>query len=410
MATDLTPTTNVAQRNRDAFSLLLGGVLGMIIAMGIGRFAFTPILPLMQRDLGMNNTIAGWLASLNYLGYLTGAVICSVAPQLMRSRPVAICSLSLSIGTTAVMGLAGTVLWWGTLRFASGVASAMLFIIISAEFGEALIRRGFGHWLGAIYGGIGAGIALSGMAVPWLDLAGGWGGAWLGMGAIAAVLTVPGLALARGAMAGQAAPGQQAAQQDRMLHLWPLVAAYFCEGLGYIVTATFLVAIVAMTPGLTLFASYTWVAVGVAAVPSTILWPLLSRRIGNRRALLAAYALQASGILVSMHADTIIEVLFAAVTFGGTFLGIVALTLAEGNRRVRTDGKRAAAILTASFGIGQIIGPLLAGLLADLRDGFALPLLLASGCVMIGWLLTATDRYFVGTCQNKGETSCHTST
>jgi MFS family permease len=402
MATDLTPTTNVSQRNRAALSLLIGGVLGMIIAMGIGRFVFTPILPLMQRDLGMSNTVAGWLASLNYLGYLAGAVLCSFVPQLLRSQPVAIFSLLLSIGTTACMGLAGSVFWWGVLRCAGGVASALLFIIISAEVGEALIRRGFGHWIGAIYGGIGAGIALSGLTVPWLDLAGGWSGAWLGMGAMAAVLAVPGLSMAKGAMARQGDSIPRAAQGAGMLHLWPLVAAYFFEGLGYIVTATFLVAIVTMTPGLGPFASYTWVAVGLAAVPSTIFWPLLSRRIGCKRALLAAYALQASGILVSTQADTVIEALFAAVTFGGTFLGIVALTLAEGNRRVKEDGKRAAAILTASFGIGQITGPLLAGLIADLRQGFALSLLLASGCVMIGWLLTVTDRYFAAPCQSKG--------
>jgi MFS family permease len=395
MKTNFTVNSQVSRRDLGALCILLGGILGMIIAMGIGRFAFTPILPLMQRDLGMSNSVAGWLAGLNYLGYLAGAVLCSFAPRLLSSRYVNISSLLLSIATTVAMGLTVSVFWWGNLRLVSGIVSAMLFIIISAEAGESLVRRGYGHWVGALYGGVGAGIALSGLTIPWLDRIGQWDGAWIGMGVLAAVMAVLGIAITRSKTADLKFSMEQKHQSQSMLILCPLVVAYFFEGLGYVVTATFIVAIVAMTPGLEDYASYSWVVVGLAAVPSTVLWPLLSRRIGNKNALLAAYALQSSGILVSMHADTIVEVMFAAATFGGTFMGIVALTLAEGNYRMKYDGKRAAAILTASFGVGQILGPILAGFLADLQEGFALPLLLASICVMIGWVFTALDRHFV---------------
>ncbi|MBW2478278.1 MAG: YbfB/YjiJ family MFS transporter [Deltaproteobacteria bacterium] len=383
------------KRDWDAVCILLGGIIGMIIAMGIGRFAFSPILPLMQRDLGISNSVAGWLAGLNYLGYLAGAVLCSIVPRLIRTHYVATISLLLSIATTAAMGLTVTVFWWGTLRFVSGFVSAMLFIIVSAEIGGALVRRGYGHWVGALYGGVGAGIALSGLMIPWLDHIGQWDGAWIGMGALAGILAITGTVITKGKIDAPKIDSRSSTSKNSLLNLWPLVAAYFFEGLGYIVTATFIVAIVASTSGLEAYAAYSWVAVGLAAVPSTIFWPLLSRRIGNKKALLSAYMLQASGILVSMHADSVIEVMYAAITFGGTFLGIVALTLAEGNARIPYDGKRAAAVLTASFGIGQVLGPIAAGFLADMQDGFALPLLLASSCVMIGWLFTALDRYFI---------------
>jgi len=399
---------HTAQRNRDAVCILLGGVLGMIIAMGIGRFAFTPILPLMQRDLGVSNGVAGWLAGFNYLGYLAGAVLCSVVPRLIRSRYVAACSLLLSIATTAAMGLTVSVFWWGTLRLASGVVSAMLFIIVSAEIGEALVRRGYGHWFGALYGGVGTGIALSGLTIPWLDHVGQWDGAWIGMGVLAGILAVIGIVITKGKIDAPRIDTYRPTSTKRLLNLWPLVIAYFFEGLGYIVTATFIVTIVAGTPGLEAYASYSWVTVGLAAVPSTVLWPLLSRRIGNKRALMSAYVIQASGIFVSMHADSVFEVMFAAITFGGTFMGIVALTLAEGNVRMAHDGKQAAAILTASFSVGQILGPILAGFLADMKDGFTLPLLLASICVMIGWLFTALDRHFISQRQQKGESLCRT--
>ena len=395
METKRTATSKPAHKEREVLSILFGGILGMVIAMGIGRFAFTPILPLMQRDLGMSNSIAGWLAGLNYLGYLAGAVACSFSHRVLRSRYVAISALLLSIGTTAAMGFAESVAWWGILRFVGGVASAILFIVISAEVVEALARRGYGHWAGALYGGVGAGIALSGLAIPWLDRIGQWSGAWSGMGILALIMAVAGIIITKDKIDAPQMTTNLHPQKSRMQNLWPLIAAYFFEGLGYIVTATFIVAIVATTPGLEAYASYSWVAVGLAAVPSTVFWPLLARRISSKKALLAAYALQAAGILVSTHADSIIAVLFAAVTFGGTFLGIVALTLAEGNSRMTYDGRRAAAILTASFGVGQILGPMLAGFLADLQKGFALPLLLASICVMIACAFTAFDHHFV---------------
>lgn len=409
MDTNLTISNQrTAQRDWDAASILVGGIFGMIIAMGIGRFAFTPILPLMQRDLGMSNGVAGWLAGLNYLGYLAGAVLCSVVPRLIRSRSVAASSLLLSIVTTAAMGLTVSVSWWGTLRLVSGAVSAMLFIIVSAEIGQALVRRGYGHWVGAVYGGVGAGIALSGLTIPWLDQVGQWGGAWIGMGVLAGILAAIGIALTKGKISAPNTDDHGQTAKKNLLNLWPLVSAYFFEGLGYIVTATFIVAIVAGTPGLEAYAAYSWVAVGLAAVPSTVLWPLLSRRIGNKKALMIAYLLQASGILVSMHADSVIKVMFAAVTFGGTFMGIVALTLAEGNVRMAYDGKRAAAILTASFSIGQILGPVMAGWLADRQDGFTLPLLLATICILISWGFTAIDRNFISQKPQKGESSCHT--
>jgi predicted MFS family arabinose efflux permease len=374
--------------------ILVGGMLGMAVAMGIGRFAFTPILPLMQRDLGMTHSVAGWLAGLNYLGYLVGAIVCTITPRILRYPLLGGGTLLLSLATTLAMGLTVSPLGWGLLRLLGGIASAVLFIIISAEVAESLARRGYGHWFGALYGGIGLGIVLSGLIVPQLDRIGGWSVAWLGIGGVALLCALAGTTLGR---TSDYSPSIVAGSPEQTVGLRPillLASAYFLEGLGYIVTATFLVAIIAATPGLTAFAPYTWVAVGLAAVPSTVLWPYLARRIGNRRALLAAYAVQIAGILVSRQATSVFEVTFAAVTFGGTFLGIVALTMAEGNRRMGKGGRRGAAFLTAAFSVGQMLGPVIAGVLADRQDGFALPLLLAAACVALGCLFIVADRRY----------------
>lgn len=389
------PVHNESRQNdRSVLYILLGGMLGLVVAMGIGRFCFTPILPLMQRDLAMSNTVAGWLAGLNYLGYLAGAVLCSVAPQILRSRLVTGGSLLLSLATTLFMGLTISAFWWGAMRFVGGLASAILFIVISAEVGEALTRRGYGHWVGALYGGVGLGIAISGLVVPQLDSAGGWSGAWVGMGVIATVLAILGLILGRRRDLAQPVKIRKAGSSGNLSVVRLLAIAYFFQGLGYIVTATFIVAIISATPGLEFFAPYSWVAVGLSAVPSTLFWPYLAKRIGSKKALLSAYILQAVGILVSVYADSVAEVVFVAISFGGTFLGIVGMTLAEGNQRMRGEGGRAAAFLTASFGVGQVLGPVFAGILADLQQGFALPLMLAAACVVVGAVFIAVDRRY----------------
>ena len=391
---DLPNNYEARQNERSVLYILVGGMLGLVVAMGIGRFAFTPILPLMQRDLAMSNTVAGWLAGLNYLGYLAGAILCSISPRILRSRLLTGSALLLSLVTTLFMGLTVSAFWWGTMRLVGGCASAVLFIVISAEVGEALTRRGYGHWVGALYAGVGFGIAISGLIVPQLDLIGGWSLSWIGMGVIATVLAVFGLLLGRRRELIQPLTINKAGHTGSLRVVRLLAVAYFFEGLGYIVTATFIVAIITITPGLESFAPYSWVAVGLAAVPSTLFWPYLARRIGSQRALLSAYALQATGILVSIYADTVFEVVFAAISFGGTFMGIVAMTLAEGNQRMQGEGGRAAAFLTASFGVGQVLGPVLAGILADLQQGFALPLMLAAVCVIVGGIFIALDKRF----------------
>lgn len=383
-----------SQQNWDALKVLAGGILGMVVVMGIGRFAYTPILPLMQRDLGMSNSLAGWLASLNYFGYFVGAVACTIAPRLLCSRWIAGSALLLSLATTLFMGITLSQFWWAVMRFGGGVASAVLFIVISAEVGETLGRRGYGHWFGALYGGIGFGIALSGFIVPRLDKTGGWDTAWIGMGCIAVFFAMIGITLRRKRVHATRTTTDVPAPSARLRNIRVLAAAYFLEGLGYIVTATFIVAIISVTPGLEAFAPYCWVVVGLCAIPSTILWPHWARRIGNKRALLAAYTLQAAGILVSIRADSIAEALFVAISFGGTFLGIVALTLTEGKLRMGKDGGRAAAFLTAMFSVGQMLGPTLAGRLADRQDGFALPLLLAAASIVLGGILIALDQRF----------------
>jgi predicted MFS family arabinose efflux permease len=390
----MTNTAAAAPLVQSPLRVLIGGMLGMMVAMGIGRFAFTPILPLMQRDLGISHSLAGGLASLNYVGYLAGAILCAIWPRILRSTLVNVGALGCCIGTTLMMGLTLSPFWWGCLRLLGGAASALLFVVIAIEVSEILAQSRHSRWSSALYGGIGLGIVLSGVTVPLLDRCGGWQGAWLGMGALSVLLATAGVLIAGKRRGSVAVPDSAAAPAGRLSGIVRLATPYLFEGFGYIVSATFLVTMIAHTPGLAGFASWSWVAVGLAAAPSTIFWQQTASRIGVRPALTLAYLLQACGIFLSINAATPMRAGLAAMIFGGTFLGIVALSMAEAGRRCSAEGRRAAAVMTVCFGSGQVVGPSLAGYLADMHGSFTLPLLLAGVVVAIGGLLVATDSRF----------------
>jgi predicted MFS family arabinose efflux permease len=244
--------------------------------------------------------------------------------------------------------------------------------------------------MGVHFSGVGIGIALSGIVVALgvgvLD----WRGLWFalaGVSAALALLTLP-LAIRRGAKGA----ATQAAVPVRERFSAPLlVASYFLEGLGYVVTGTFLVAIAKQMPGIGGAAESLWIAVGLAGAPSTLLWSRLAQRWGAPAALIAAHLVQAAGIVLPVFSNSLWVALVAAVFFGGTFMGITAVIVSYAGRIAVNPG-RMIGLLTAAFGLGQMIGPVIAGWLAERQGGFDGSLLLAAGAVVLGAGLIALGR------------------
>jgi len=370
--------------------VLLAGAAALALGVGIGRFAYTPVLPAMQEAAGFGAATAGWIAGWNYLGYLLGALAASlVAARGMRVE-ILIASIAASIVTTAAMGFTIDVAHWCALRFVAGLASAGVLVLSSAIVLETLSRAARPHLMGAHFSGVGVGIALSGIAVASGAGMTDWSGLWFTLAGVSAALALLTLPLARRTSQPGAAAAQSAAPAERFPGSL-LIASYFLEGLGYVITGTFLVAIAKQMPALGGVAELLWIAVGLAGAPSSLLWIRAAQRWGAPAALIAAHLVQAAGIVLPVYFDSLWVALLAAVCFGGTLMGITAVAVSFGGR-ISAQPARMIGLLTAAFGLGQMIGPVIAGWLAERQGGFDGSLVLAAGAVVLGALLLAAGR------------------
>lgn len=340
-------------------------------AMGVGRFAYTPILPLMTAHTSLTPHAAGHLATANYLGYLAGALAAALAPAVARSRAVFRAALSAVTITLLAMPLTTAMPIWLLLRTVAGLGSALAFVIAVNALLDAVPRHaGWG------LGGVGVGIAVSAALV--LALPADWRTAWWSAGALAAALSVPAWWL----RPGPPATAVPAIRSGRRHRFWLLFGGYTCEGVGYIVAGTFLVAALAQrSPGR--LGAAAWLVVGLAAIPSAALWDRLTARWSRPALLTVALLLQAVGI-ASACTGGVAGALIGAILFGGTFIGVSSLALAHG----RLLGAPAAvAVLTAGYSAGQILGPLLVTPL--LHTDFRVALAVGAVTVLLAALVSA---------------------
>lgn len=364
---------------------VLQAAAALAVSMGIGRFAYTPILPLMHAQAGLSAQGGSTLATANYIGYLFGAVAVILVPALVRSTLVLRAGLVILIATIALMAETTRPEAWFTLRLVAGAASALVFIIaVSAMLSR--LRRHAQHLIGWGFGGVGAGIALSGVVVLIVRTTGTWRTAWLASAALAVVVT---------AVAWPLRPEPTDAPTALPLHgdlpgthRWfgALFASYFLEGIGYIIAGTFLVAAINEHSPAWAGAS-AWVLVGLAALPASAMWAGLSRRWTRPTLLLAALLIQAVGIALPALVTGVVPALVSAVLFGATFLGVVGLVLALG---AHLQYPRAVALLTTGYAIGQVLGPVIVTPL--LHNGYRVALLIGAAIVLAAAVAAAALR------------------
>jgi predicted MFS family arabinose efflux permease len=382
--------------SRDApLRLALGGLLALAAAMGIGRFVYTPILPLMVADQGLSGSAAGLVASANFLGYVLGAVAAGT-PALPGSRRTwMIGALAASAATTALMGVSASLTVWIALRFAGGMASAFVLIYASTLVLDRLRLAGRPGLAALHFAGVGTGIAISAVAVSGGGAAGlGWRGLW----AVCGLLSLLALAAVLRLVPDAAGPAPVAAPRSagRPRGAVALVLAYGLFGLGYVVTATFLVLMVRGTPAVADLEPLIWLVVGVAAAPSVAVWSALARRLGASGAFALACVVEAIGVGASVLWPTRPGLLLAALLLGGTFMGLTALGIGAARSLAAGDPRPLTALMTAAFGIGQMAGPLIAGVLVDRTGSFLEASLMASAALVAAAALALHVRRVAG--------------
>jgi predicted MFS family arabinose efflux permease len=376
--------------------LALGGMAALAAGMGVGRFVYTPMLPIMAEALHLTSAEAGLIASANFLGYLAGALL-AAAPVLRGSqRFYLVGALAVNALTLVAMGLTTAFAAHLVLRFCGGLASAFILVFASALVLDRLAASGHDRLSAVHFAGVGGGIAISALAVAGLAAAGiGWQGQWL----VSGLLGLIGLAFVITLLPGDA-PHRPSADPGKAapvpLALRAIIAAYGLFGFGYVITATFVVAMVRAAPQINTLEPTIWVLFGLSAVPSVALWMWIGARLGVLPAFAAACLIEAAGVAASVMWISAPGILIAVICLGGTFMGLTALGLIAARRLSAGDPRPNIALMTAAFGAGQVLGPAFAGLLFDRLGSFAVPsvaaavaLVLAAGLASLASIASA---------------------
>jgi MFS family permease len=369
------------------WQVISAGICALVLTVGLARFAYTPLLPLMRMDAGLSAAQGGWLATFNYAGYLLGTLLVARVGDMRQKFHMYRAGLLLAVAATALMGLTHHLWLWSVLRFLAGLSSTAGLLLASGLVLNWLLAHQRRPKLGLHFAGLGLGIAVSGLATAMMAGHADSSGQWRWLGLLGLLFLVPAWCwmpapVAASARAVAEAPPPPGPRWRRLL-----VAAYFCAGVGFVVSATFIVAILEQTAAFHGHGSAVWVLVGLAAVPSTFGWDWLAARLGRIRALMLAFALQAVSFVLPLLDDGLGAGLGSALLFGLTFAGIVSLTLTVVGRHYPHNPAKAMATLTLSYGVAQIVAPALAGTLARDSGSYQPSLLLAAVMMAIGIVL-----------------------
>ncbi|WP_020396279.1 YbfB/YjiJ family MFS transporter [Thiolinea disciformis] len=370
--------------NHPISKVLLAGICSLILTVGIARFAYTPLLPVMRAETWLTEVAGGWLATFNYMGYMSGALLAASISSLALKFKLYRAGLIIGVLSVSAMAFTENMWLWSILRYLAGLSSAAGLLIGSGLMLNWLLNNGHRPELGIHFGGLGGGIIVSGLAaLIMLSLHLSWAQQWLALGGLALLLLIPAwLWLPAPAPAHQQTKLEQAPPSRQWLSL--MILMYFCAGFGFVVSATFTVAMVEKIPSLAGWGNWVWMLVGVAATPACFIWDRISRRIGDLPALQFAFAGQIIAIFLPALSLNPWLNIFGAALYGATFIGIVSLTLTIVGRMYPTNPSKAMARLTLSYGVAQIVAPAITGYLAEVSGTYQRGLLLAGIIMLVG--------------------------
>ncbi len=382
-----------------ALHIALAGMLSLAVVMGLGRFAFTPLMPMMLHESRLNLQEASWLASANYFGYLLGAILCMLQPHIWKRYHLPALSSARMVRSALVMIAALTACMaidapasWTYLRFITGSMTAIGFVYTSSWCLAHLAQRNASTTGGIIYAGPGVGIALSGLFASVMvayDYHAAQG--WCAFGLLAAFAT----AIVWRVFQDKGSSPEVTHQQANITLIGgtnsekiALTAAYGLAGFGYIITATFLPVIArAALPG-SIWPDLFWPILGIGVATGAILSSRIPSRIDQRLLLIVCYVMQALGVVLSNWMPTLFGFAMGSILVGLPFTAITFFVMQLGRNLHPQSAASMIGLLTTSFGACQIAGPPVAAYLLSQalnhQQGFSWALDLAAISLLAG--------------------------
>ncbi|MDP2660294.1 MAG: MFS transporter [Dehalococcoidia bacterium] len=376
-----------------AWVILVAGFLVTMSGIGVGRYLYQVVLPVMKDSLGLSYAPAGALASAIMVGYLVSCLVSGVLAVRFGSRLIiAICTLAVGFAMVG-QGLSSWYPLTFFLMFVIGMGAGGAYIpttgLIAAWFPPE--RRGTFMSIATI--GANFGILFTAVLAPRvLEAYGGtgWRPAWIyfgisgvGVGVIALLAMrdgPPSMNRQQGKPASGAKPPTQnwgAVFQNRSI--LGLTIAYLCHGF-FSVYLVFLSAFATRGLGYSNeFAGNLWTLVAVVSVLSLIPWGYLSDRWGRKEALIPCALMLLAGILIPVFRQDVPSLLVSATLFGIAYVGpMTIITVTAGDIVGPAMGAAAMGLVTMGHGIGQMAGPGIGGILIDLSGSFYPGFLLAA--------------------------------
>ena len=375
------------------FKIILAGICSTLIAIGFGRFIYTPILPNMQYDLNLSSTTMGIMSSYNYFGYLIGSII-PIFWKINNIRNVIIFSSIISVITINLMGFTSNLKIFMILRFLCGISSAFGFIFTISLMFNCFKNSNNKSLQLFHFCGIGLGIVIGTLSVWIISLADFfWNYQWIFISFIGILLCLPIIIFIPKKIV--LITSKDYFNKSKLkINFITISIGYFFFGIGYIIFGTFISAIARDSFEISSYQYLSWIVVGVFAIPSVLIWNWVSKKISLDFILFFSCSTVTLGVLLLLFNDNLSYFLISCLFYGLGVPGSVALILVEGKKRFIGNINISVAVMTTGFSFGQILGPYISGILIDLDNDYKSSIFLASVCLVASSVLMLDPKRF----------------
>ncbi|MGB5791848.1 YbfB/YjiJ family MFS transporter [Poseidonibacter sp.] len=388
-------------RNNNA-AIILAGILALIVGVGVSRFAFTSLLPSMLDDF-LSVTFAGVLASTNYIGYLSGAIFAVFIKDINTKVKYFRIGMFLCVFTTLFLSITTNETIWLLSRIIAGFGAAMALVVGSAIVMTKLKMQSKTKAMGIHFSGIGFSILVCDLLMRFVFASdGSWEDSWMVLTIFAFFATLYSIYIL--SFDNEMKNASISHKFDKSIfsaYVILLIIAYFAVGIGFVVFATFLPDIINSLDGLDGYGSLTWTLVGLAGIPSCIIWMNLAEKKGSVNIIIIAMFLLFIGIIIPTLTTNVYLNLLSGILYGGTFVGLVGLFLNVGGKLAGNNPVVLMGAMTTAYGIGQVLGPLYSVALIEYFKNYNYALYVTAAIVFAGIIFLLFAKKIATDEQNK---------